>query len=106
MAYFIDINQATVVATLEFVNITSGTMQQVRCKNGEVAGFRILSLPVLGESFLISQIYDCSTGTPVLTGTVSVVPGIDLTGGLFSSGCMAGGDPFDAETRFYKVDYV
>jgi len=54
----------------------------------------------------ISQIYDCTSGTPTLIGNASVLPGIDLTGGYFSSGCFPDGDPLDPNTLFFKVDYV
>lgn len=106
MSYFANIDTTIIVATLEFVEIASHTVQQFRCKSGEVAGFRIITLPVLGEAYVVSQVYDCSTGTPVLKGTTSALPGMDLTGGLFSSGCVANGDPYDIATKFYKVDYV
>lgn len=105
MANFKSLEDAIVVATLEFSQPGDGTLQQFFCKNGELAGFRILTIDVLGQPFQISQIFDASSGDAIQVGNVSVIPGIDLTGGLFSSGCFCTGDPLDASTRFFKVDY-
>lgn len=102
MSYFIRAQDAVVENNLEFGVITETTMQQFVCKNGEVAGWSIKFL----ESLMISQIYDCTSGSPVLIGNVSVLPGVDLTGGYFSSGCFPSGDPLDQNTVYYKVDYV
>ncbi len=106
MSYFTSIDDAIVSSTLEFTEISESSMQQFTCKGGEIAGFQIRNLYVMGSNFQVSQIYDCTTGKPVLQGTVSVVPGIDLTGGYFSSGCFADGDPTAEGTKFYQVDYV
>lgn len=107
MANFLSIEDAIVVSTLEFTAIGDGTLQQFFCLDGELAGFRIISIDVLDdeEPFLISQIYDSSTGVAIQVGNVSVIPGIDLTGGYFSSGCFCDGDPLESTTKFYKVDY-
>lgn len=105
MSNFASIENAIIAANLNFAPIAENTLNQVICKNGEIAGFQIRLLPVLGENFQISQIYDCSSGIPVLQGTISVVPGLDLMGGLFSSGCFPDGDPMDQSTKFYQVDY-
>jgi len=105
MANFKSIEDAIVVATLEFTEIGDSTLQQFLCKNGELAGFRIISTDILGEEFLICQVYDSSSGVAIQVGNVSVIPGIDLTGGYFSSGCFCNGDPFAEDTRFFKVDY-
>jgi len=102
MSYFKRAQDAIIQNSLEFGNITTNSLQQFSCKNGEIAGW---SLKYLG-SLAISQVYNCSTGTPVLIGNVSVLPGIDLTGGYFSSGCFPDGSPLDSATKYYKVDYV
>lgn len=101
MSYFKRAADIIISTNLEFGNITVNSLQQFRCKNGEVAGW---SIKFLG-SLKISQVFNCSTGKPVLIGNVSVLPGIDLTGGYFSSGCIPDGDPMDQQTRYYKVDY-
>jgi len=106
MANFASLDDAIISSTLEFVAIAQNTIQQFTCKDGKIAGFQIRILTILGEPFQISQIYDCSSGVPVLEGTVSVVAGMDLTGGLFASGAFCDGDPFSIETRFFKVDYT
>lgn len=105
MANFVDIESATIVAELEFPAISDASIQQVQCVAGEIGGFRVRVLSVLGNDFQISEVYNCSTGSPVLIGTVSVIPGIDLMGGMFSSACMCDGDPLVAGTKFYKVNY-
>lgn len=107
MANFLSIEDAKASATLEFTELGEGTLQQFFCLGGELAGFRIISIDVLDdeEPFLISQIYNASTGEAIQVGNVSVIPGIDLTGGYFSSGCFCDGDPLNPSTKFYKVDY-
>lgn len=106
MANFKSLDEAIVVATLEFTELGEGTLQQFFCKDGELAGFRIVSITVLGgDPFYISQIYDCSTGEAIQVGNVSVIPGIDLTGGFFSSGAFCNANPLLPGTKFYKVDY-
>ena len=105
MANFLSLDDAVVSATLEFTDISEVTLQQFYCKNGELAGFKIFTVTALGEPYYICQVYDCSTGSPVQVGNVTVVPGIDLTGGFFSSGCFCNGEIFSPGTKFYKVDY-
>ena len=102
MSYFVRAQDAIVNNSLEFGNITENSLQQFLCKSGEVAGWAIKFLGTLK----ISQVYNCSSGEPVLIGNVSVLPGIDLTGGYFSSGCFPSGDPLNEETVYYKIDYV
>lgn len=102
MSYFVRAEDAIVNKNLEFGVISLNSLQQFTCKNGEIAGWAIREL----GSMTISKVYDCSTGTPILIGNVQVLPGIDLTGGYFSSGCLPSGDPFDAQTVYFKVDYV
>jgi hypothetical protein len=107
MANFLSIEDAVVSSTLEFTELDEGTLQQFFCIEGELAAFRIISIDVLdgGVPFLISQVYNSSTGEAIQVGNVSVIPGIDLTGGYFSSGCFCDGDPLASGTRFFKVDY-
>lgn len=108
MSYFIAPENITVNTALEFGEIDTNTMQQFKCISGETAGFQIQQLLTGpdGEPLYISQIYDCSSGSPVLKGATSVLPGMDLTKGLFSSGCFPDADPLILGTVFYKVDYV
>lgn len=105
MANFKSLEDAIVSSTLEFSNISDFTLAQFVCANGEIAGFRIYVVNSLSEQFKISQIYDISSGVPIQVGNVSVVPGIDLTGGYFSSGAFCDRDPFDPDAKFFKVDY-
>lgn len=102
MSYFKRAEDITVSVALEFGSVTTDTLQQFQCKSGEIAGFRIQEL----DGLFISQIYDCSGEEPVLLGAAAVLPGIDLTGGYFSSGAFPDGDPLTVGTTFYKVDYV
>lgn len=102
MSYFKRASDVIIDKQFEFGNITLNSLQQFKCKSGEIAGWSIKKI----DSLVISQIYNCTTGTPVLIGNASVLPGIDLTGGYFSSGCFPDGDPLDKNTLFYKVDYV
>lgn len=107
MAYFTEISKAIVVALMQFPTITTNTAQLFSCKSGERAGFIIKDLPQSdGTVFRVSQVYDYTSGAGILLGTVSVVPGLDLTGGMFSSGCFCSGDPMSAGVTFYQVDYV
>jgi hypothetical protein len=105
MANFKSLEDAIAVGLLEFSQPGEGSLQQFFCQDGELAGFRIITITDLGEPFQISQIFDSSSGDAIQIGNVSVVPGIDLTGGFFSSGCFADGDPLETGTRFLKVDY-
>jgi len=106
MANFINSSDAVVSAHLGFSEISEDSLQQFQCKGGEIAGFRIRHLKSGSFDFYISQIYDCSSGENILQGSVSVVPGRDLTGGLFSSGCFPDANPLIEGTIFYKVDYI
>lgn len=107
MAYFTRASDAVISYMLMFPSVVVGSAQLFRCKNGERAGFQILALEQSdGSTFYVSAISDYSTGQPVLKGTISVVPGMDLTGGYFSSGCFADGDPLASGASFYRVDYV
>ena len=99
------LEDAIVTGTLEFAEPGEGTLQQFFCIEGELAGFRIITIDILDEPFQISQVYDSSSGEAIQVGNVSVVPGIDLTGGYFSSGCFCNQDPLIPGTKFYKVDY-
>ncbi len=105
MANFRSLEDAIVVGTLEFARLGNGTLGQFFCKDGELAGFRIITIDILGTPFQISQVFDSSSGEAIQVGNVSVIPGIDLTGGYFSSGCFCNGDPLAQGTRFFKVDY-
>jgi hypothetical protein len=105
MANFLSLDEAIVAGTLEFAEPGEGTLQQFFCVGGELAGFRIITIDILGTPFQISQVYDASSGEAIQVGNVSVIPGIDLTGGYFSSGCFCNGDPLISGTRFFKVDY-
>lgn len=108
MSYFRRAQDIVVNTALEFGVVTTNTLQQFSCINGEIAGWKIQQLGNNPDNtpFYISQVYDCSGGSPVLKGNVSVLSGIDLTGGLFSSGCFPSGDALDINTVFYKVDYI
>lgn len=109
MAYFTRKTLAVVVGLLRFPAIVPGkTLQMFACKGGERAGFMIVDLTSDGgsTSLRVSQVYDCSQLPPTLKGTISVVEGMDLTGGLFTSGCFPDGDPTDSDTTFSKVDYT
>lgn len=101
MANFTINSKAVVQSYLAFTTVKESTVQMFDCKDGERAGFRIISL----NGFHVSQVYDYTTGAGVLLGTVSVLPEVDLCGGMFSSGCFCDRDPFDTEAVFYKVDY-
>lgn len=105
MSNFIDIESSVIVAHLEFPAISDASIQQVQCAAGEIGGFRIRTLPTITGDFQISEVYNCSSGPPILSGTVSVIPGIDLMGGLFSSACVCDGNPLASGTGFYKVNY-
>jgi len=102
MSYFVRAQDAVVNKNLEFGVITENSLQQFSCKDGEIAGWSIKTL----DSLVICQVYDCSSGTPILIGNVQVIPGIDLTGGYFSSGCLPSGDPLNNDTVYFKVDYT
>ena len=102
MSYFVRVEDAVIESALEFGKISPKSLQKFICKGGEVAGWSIRNL----GSVRISQVFDCSDGDPVILGSVSVLPGIDLTGGYFSSGCIPDGDPEEEKTKFYKVDYL
>ena len=93
--------------TLEFGKIAEDIIFQFSCKNGEVAGFKITQIGdnLDGTPCIGSQVFDCSSGSPILQGTVSPLPGMDLCGGLFSSGCFPDRDVLAAGCIFYKVDY-
>lgn len=106
MAYFANNETAVVVNLLTFPAVNENTMQMFNCKNGERGAFKILNLVVDGVAFMVSQVFDYTTGAPVFLGTVSVIPEIDLTGGMFSSGCFCTGDPTAAGVSFFQVDYV
>ena len=105
MANFLSLEDAIVSGTLEFAEPGEGTLQQFFCVEGELGGFRIITIDILGEPFQISQIFNASSGEAIQVGNVSVIPGIDLTGGFFSSGCFCNADPLEPGTRFFKVDY-
>lgn len=106
MANFKNETSAIVAAILSFPIVTVSTMQIFKTATGQRAGFQIINLSQAdGSVFQISQIFDVTSGTPVLVGTVAVVTGLDLTGGMFSSGCWADGDPLQTGTKFYRVDY-
>lgn len=107
MAFFIDKDLAVIQKILRFPAVTNSTMNLFACKSGERAGFQILDLPQTdGSVFRVSQIWDYTKGAPVLLGSISVVPGLDLAGGMFSSACFCSGDPLDVTSAFYLVDYV
>ena len=105
MANFLPLEGAIVAGTLEFSEPGEGTLQEFFCVEGELAGFRIITIDILGTPSQISQVFDSSSGEAIQVGNVSVIPGIDLTGGYFSSGCFCNGDPLLQGTKFYKVDY-
>lgn len=107
MAYFIEKNSAIVRNILAFPAVLVSTAQVFLCKNLERAGFQIVALPQSdGTTLYVSAVYDYTNGAPVLLGTVSVVPGTDLCGGMFSSGCWCDRDPLAEGAAFYLVDYV
>ena len=91
---------AIVVANLEFGSVSLNSINQFTCKNGEIAGFKIIQL----DGLSVSEIYDCTSGNPVLIGSVSVLPGCDLCGGYFSSGVYPDSD-ISETTKYYKVNY-
>ncbi len=107
MSNFLAPTEIVITDTLEFGEITQDTINQFDCINGEVAGFQILQVGnnLDGTPYYLSQIYDCSTGTPILQGSTSILPGMDLCGGLFSSGCFPDRDPLDSECIFYTANY-
>lgn len=108
MSYFIGAQDIIVSTALEFGQITLGSLQVFTCKNGEVAAWKIIQLGngPDGNPLYISQIYDNSSGAPVLKGSGWALPKMDLTKGLFSSGCFPTGDPLASGAVFYKEDYV
>ncbi len=108
MSYFKAPEDIVVNTALEFGTIAVGALQIFTCKNGETAGWKIIQLGTGpdGDPLYISQIYDNSSGSPVLKGSGWALPKMDMTKGLFSSGCFPDGDPLASGTTFYKVDYV
>lgn len=109
MSYFKRTQDMIIDKALSFGVVTDASIQQFKCKSGEIAGFQVqaLGLGPDGNTLYISQIYNYSSGTQVLLGSASVLPGIDLTGGYFSSGVFPSTVyPFTDSTTFYKVDYV
>jgi len=107
MAYFKDLDNAIISKVLQFQTITEDTINQFETKTGQRAGFKIQTLSVPGYADLLtSQIYDCSGVEAVNLGTISVVDGMDLTGGYFTSGCFVKGNPLEEDAEFYLVDYV
>lgn len=106
MANFKQVSDAMIVKILSFPTISNNTLQLFTCKNNELAGFVIRDLiQTDGSVVRVSQVYSMLNGTPVLIGTVSALPGMDLTGGMFSSGCWSDSDPLDPEATFYRADY-
>jgi len=108
MSYFKAPEDIIVNTALEFGTITLGALQVFNCKSGETAAFKIIQLGdgPDGKPLYISQIYDNSSGAPILKGSGWALEKMDMTKGLFSSGCFPDGDPLSAGTTFYKVDYV
>jgi hypothetical protein len=108
MSYFIGAEDITVNIALEFGEVTVDALNVFTCKSGEIAAWKIIQLGdgPDGEPLYISQIYDNSSGSPVLKGSGWALPKMDMTKGLFSSGCFPDGDPLASGTTFYKVDYV
>lgn len=103
MAYFTRDTDAVVQKLLTFPTVAENTIQMFDCVNGERGGFRVITLE---DGFTVSQIFAFPEGKAVLQGTVSVLPNIDLAGGLFTSGCFCDSDPLDPEAIFYRVDYI
>ena len=106
MAYFKRNTDAEVKSLLAFPNVAQSTVQLFDCADGKRAGFRIVPLNVNGVDFLVSQVFDYSSGRGVLLGTVSALAETDLAGGLFASGCFCDRNPLDSGASFYLVDYV
>lgn len=104
MAYFTRDSDAIVQKLLSFPSIAESSIQMFDCVSGDRGGFRILSLG--DDAFKVSQVFSYATGRAVLVGTVSVLPNVDLAGGMFSSGCFCDRDPLEANAIFYRVDYV
>lgn len=105
MANFVPVAEAIIVQIISWPSITTSTMQILTCTGGEVIGFQIYEITLGGITYQMSAIYNYSNGAGVQVGTVSVTPGIDLTGGLFSSGVFCNGDPLTPGTKFFLVDY-
>lgn len=107
MSYFVRPQDVIIGNTLEFGVIAENTINQFTCVNGEIAGFELVILDDFSDSgFPVVRIYDSTTGNNILKGILTILPGFDLTGGLFSSGCIPDRDIQDPLCRFFKVDYV
>lgn len=107
MSYFKDLENAIVSAELQFQTISEETINQFETKTGQRAGFQIFTLQVPGEKdLLVSKIYELTDLEAVPIGTISVLDGLDLTGGYFTSGCFCIGNPLSQDAKFYLVDYV
>lgn len=107
MSYFIPADKVIIQTVFEFGPIVENTINQFQCKNGEIAGFELFYLEDFSETgYPIVRIYDSTTGDSILKGVRTILPGMDLTGGLFSSGVIPDRDITDPECRFFRVDYV
>jgi hypothetical protein len=107
MSNFLNPDAVIVQNQIEFGQVTTSSIQKFTCKDGETAGFQIVQVGTNddGTPYYVSQVFNCSSGDNVLLYGAAVMPGKDLCGGAFSSGCYPDADPLASGTIFYKVDY-
>ncbi len=106
MSNFVAIGNLNTPIIFTFGPIRVGTINQITCADGKIAGWKIVELlqTDLTVKYAI-QIYDSSTGDDVALGLINSVPGADLLGGLFVTGCIPDKSVTDPECVFYRVDY-
>jgi hypothetical protein len=104
LSYFKDITQAEITTLFQFQTPAVGVQNAVRCIGGEIAVWEYARTDDDGN-YLI-KIYDATSGFPVYKTTVYALPGRDVFCGLFSTGAIPSGDIFDADTVYYRIDYV
>lgn len=90
-----------------FGPIVTGTINQIACADGSIAGWKIVELLNTDNSITYAiQVYDSSTGENIALTLLFAVPGADLLAGLFVTGCIPDRDVLDPACVFYRVDYT
>lgn len=105
MSNYVSPFEAVINEQAQFGPINDTTINIFPCADGTLAGFKIINLGSTEEPYYVSEIYNSTTGEHVLLGTTSVLPGWDMAGGLFVTGCIPDSDPLLPDTNFYLVDY-
>ena len=106
MSNFINLKSTKINKQALFGEVSLNSINIFETSSGENVGFKIVDLgkDENNKNYYVSEIYKIDDIDTVV-GSVSVSPGIDLTGGLFSTGCASDRDPLDKDAKFYLFDY-